>query len=216
MESNTSDNLIDTPSNKEIITYNNNQCISINKKCDEMETFDKINKCINNNSIVFNEYFNLKVKKYENGWTKSLNKIEVTEILETSIINNIIPTMFVSQLLDHMNEPKFIINVTATEGQFSSLMHTKKNDSKNHVHTNIHKAAINMLTKSLSHYKNTYVWSIDPGYITNMNGNTYYDMILPLTAQDGANRILHPIISFFNGIKIKTGTLLKNYTIVDF
>mgnify|MGYP003353463355 CR=1 FL=1 len=65
------------------------------------------------------------------------------EIIESTAINQLVPTLLITSLKSYLVPPKFIINVASLEGQFS----TKKDG--NHVHTNMHKAALNMLKNKL-------------------------------------------------------------------
>jgi hypothetical protein len=81
--------------------------------------------------------------------------------------------------------------------------------SDEHPHTNMCKAGLNMLTASLCNNKsNVLVYSVDPGFVSGVRPNiTEY----PLSAIDGASRIIDPIIQAINGKPFKNGMKLKDY-----
>ena len=61
------------------------------------------------------------------------------------------------------NKNKFIINVSSVEGKF-----TKNKKLSRHVHTNMAKASLNMMTHSLSmEYEKDriYMYSVDHGWV---------------------------------------------------
>lgn len=131
-------------------------------------------------------------------WTKTLDDIDTGEILEVNVINQIVPTLLINQIKPTMSTPAFIINVTALEGQFDN----KKTGT--HPHTNMCKAAMNMLIKTMaeSKHKNNkgfHYFAIDPGFVSGVNSKTKSDLTsieYPLSARDGASRILDPVITF--------------------
>jgi NAD(P)-dependent dehydrogenase (short-subunit alcohol dehydrogenase family) len=141
-------------------------------------------------------------------WYKPLEHIGPREILEVTLINQIVPTLLFQQLKPMLQEPRFMIEVTAVEGQF----YITKNDK--HPHTNACKAAMNMLIHTLSQEpptecKNQFVYAIDPGYVSGVNpATTKY----PLAPIDGASRIIDPLIQFYNGKPLPRDYVhLKNY-----
>ena len=105
-----------------------------------------------------------------------------------------------------MKGEKFIINVVALEGQFNC----KKIET--HPHTNMCKAALNMMIRTLSEEddKSLHAYAIDPGYVTGVNPQ---QDVYPLSAEDGASRILDPIMQYYNGTPLpKDWVKLCNYT----
>lgn len=155
-----------------------------------------------------------------NSWNMKLPEISSVEILECQMINNIAPTILISQLTDVLkpkctndidfNDPltmySFIINVTSHEGQFSA---TGKTDC--HIHTNMSKASLNMLTRSGANFYAKFgvlMNSVDTGWVSSAI-STFKEP--PLTAQDAACRILHPILSG----SFEYGKLFKDYRVVD-
>jgi len=158
------------------------------------------------NNIILDEFNDIQVRydKTETAWFKNIEEIEQKEIMEVTIINQLVPTLFINGLKKHMANPKFIINVTAVEGQFR----THKNSY--HAHTNMCKAAINMLIRTIGEEKdkNLFAHTIDPGFVSGVSQNYDY----PLSSDDGASRILDPIISYFNGRPVpKEWVKLKDY-----
>ena len=113
---------------------------------------------------------------------------------------------------------KFIVNVSAMEGRFS-----KKNKNPFHPHTNMAKAALNMMTRTIAKdYRRygIYVNSVDTGWITDENPyliakkNAENGFIPPLTVIDGAARVCDPFLSYLYSDKKrlpKYGLFLKDY-----
>jgi NAD(P)-dependent dehydrogenase (short-subunit alcohol dehydrogenase family) len=158
-----------------------------------------------------------------NSWNSKLEEIGLEELLEVNFINHISPYILISELEGLLSKSpqneRFIINVTSSEGQFSYA-----NKTVYHPHTNMTKAALNMLTRtSAADYvkKNIYMNSVDVGWIsTGANEEKRSRLfekhcIPPLDSVDGAMRIIHPILEIRNGNSELFGKLLKNYQEVD-
>jgi NAD(P)-dependent dehydrogenase (short-subunit alcohol dehydrogenase family) len=67
-------------------------------------------------------------------------------------------------------KPRFIINVSAMEGQFYRFK------SSDHPHTNMAKASLNMMTRTVGGYYSTfdiYMNSVDTGWVTLENPGNY-------------------------------------------
>jgi NAD(P)-dependent dehydrogenase (short-subunit alcohol dehydrogenase family) len=150
-------------------------------------------------------------KRKKNSWKYTLQDIHDVELLEVQMINQIVPTILVQKLMplmqrqrsDTIRSPSYIINVTSHEGTFHTL---GKTDS--HIHTNISKSALNMLTRSVAPYyakKGILVNSVDTGWVSSAVATFKAP---PLTCADGAARILYPIMSQ----SLEYGCLFKNYT----
>ena len=159
----------------------------------------------------------------KNSWNSNLTEIEIEELLEVNLINHIAPFQLISGLKNLMlksdNKERFIINVTSSEGQFSY-----PNKNAFHPHTNMTKAALNMLTRtSAQDFINDSIFmnAVDVGWISTgvaevKREKQFNDLkIPPLDPLDGAMRIIHPIDEILNGQKSLYGVLLKNYKIVD-
>lgn len=160
---------------------------------------------LQSNDIVINEHRNLQEVEYETSWTQRLHETDPCEIIEGTIINQIIPTLLIKTMLTIMkpssSNPCFIINVTSTEGNHHTALHNV---------TGSHKVAMDNLVKNLyyEHRQNMYTFNVDPGFVTGVFQSTHK----PLSSLDGAQRVLHPIIQHYrkNPLDLK-GYWLKDY-----
>lgn len=154
-------------------------------------------------------------------WNSTLEEVSMYELLEVNLINQISPYFMIKEFTPLFKNSsfnkRFIINVTSSEGIFS---YSKKTIF--HPHTNMTKAALNMLTKtSGADYEKEaiYMYAVDVGWISTgakevLRKKQFEEgYIPPLDSVDGAARIMHPIIEAINGNTILVGTLLKNYEI---
>jgi NAD(P)-dependent dehydrogenase (short-subunit alcohol dehydrogenase family) len=159
----------------------------------------------------------------KNSWNSTLAEIGLEELLEVNFINHISPYILIAELSDLMSKStqkqRFIINVTSSEGQFSY-----KNKTVFHPHTNMTKAALNMLTRtSAADYveKQIYINSVDVGWISTgaheeKRARLFDSLkIPPLDSVDGAMRIMHPILEILKGRRDLFGQLFKNYRVVE-
>ena len=159
----------------------------------------------------------------KNSWNSTLEEISVYELLEVNLINHISPYILIKELTPLFQQSsfseKFIINVTSSEGQFSY-----ENKNEFHPHTNMTKAALNMITRtSATEFakKGIYMSSVDVGWVSTgafeeKRKNQFENgMIPPLDPVDGAARIFHPIFEAIENKVIFTGSLLKNYQVVN-
>lgn len=133
-----------------------------------------------------------------NSWQLRLQDLEQKEIEEVLRVNAVAPTLLIQQMIPLMefSESPYIINVHAKEGLFTI------DKSGNHIHTNMAKASLAMLTKCLLSSKLKTIkgtpFSIhgcDPGWFSI---DEYYEdhrpwIIPPLDEIDGAARILYPL-----------------------
>jgi NAD(P)-dependent dehydrogenase (short-subunit alcohol dehydrogenase family) len=162
-------------------------------------------------------------ERIKNSWNASLHEVGLEELLEVNLINHISPYVLISELkplfLSSSQAQRFIINVTSSEGQFSY-----PNKTAHHPHTNMTKAALNMLTRTSAQEfikDNIYMNAVDVGWISTgaheAKRQRLFDqlMIPPLDSVDGAARIFHPIIAIKEGDTTLYGKLLKNYKIVE-
>lgn len=162
-------------------------------------------------------------RRTKNSWNSGLEDIPPVELLEVSLINQISPFLLIQSLtplfrrssFDH----KFIVNVSSSEGQFSYT-----NKTSDHPHTNMTKAALNMMTLTAAkEYQNDGILmnSVDVGWISTganerLRARQFeIGYIPPLDSVDGAARILYPIFECLEKRRILTGKLLKNYQIED-
>lgn len=156
-----------------------------------------------------------------NSWLQKLDEVSTSEMLEVQLVNAIAPFILNSKLkpllLRSPFERRFIINVSAMEGQFN-----RENKTVFHPHTNMAKAGLNMMTRtSAADYASNGIFmnSVDTGWITDENPypkktrlqetRNFYP---PLDAIDGMARIYDPIVQ---GIENSTlplyGHFLKDY-----
>lgn len=154
-----------------------------------------------------------------NSWVARPADITLTEFLEVQVVNVTAPFLLCSRLTDCMKKSshrnRFIINVTSVEGSFAE----KKKSSK-HIHTNMAKASLNMLTKSLGKdmaKENIFVYSVDPGWVSNQfpakwNGVCDESFEAPLTYEDAAARICAPVQEHKDEDYVREfGILYKDY-----
>ena len=156
-----------------------------------------------------------------NSWLLKLDQVSPIELVEVQLVNAIAPFILNSQLKPLLMrspfERRFIINVSAMEGQFNR-------DSKTsyHPHTNMAKAALNMMTRtSASDYAqdNIFMNSVDTGWITDENPypkktamQTEQGFYTPLDIIDGMARIYDPIVQGIeNPDTPMFGYFLKDY-----
>ena len=163
-----------------------------------------------------------------NSWSKRLAEVDVTEMAQTMAVNSMAPFILCSrlkQLLSPVNSRlegmlySHIINVTALEGKFNV---GKK--SGGHPHTNMSKAALNMLTLTASRaYASDGILmnSVDTGWVTDMAPKglgaqaKIHETFIgpPLDDLDGASRVLDPVFDHINsgGKDTSNGHFWKDY-----
>ncbi|PJJ62594.1 SDR family NAD(P)-dependent oxidoreductase [Chryseobacterium geocarposphaerae] len=153
-------------------------------------------------------------------WNSTLEEISMYELVEVNLINHIAPYFLIKELKPVMKKSafkeKFIVNVTSSEGIFSY-----DNKTIFHPHTNMTKAALNMMTlTSAKEFEKDqiYMTAVDVGWISTGAKESLRKKqfergyIPPLDSVDGAARILHPIVEGIDG-NYFSGVLLKNYKI---
>lgn len=154
-----------------------------------------------------------------NSWTSKACDISLVEMLEVQLINTTTPFLLCTGLRQLMERSpyryKYIVNVSAMEGQFY-----KKNKNCFHPHTNMAKAALNMLTRTSAKDffdSGIIMNSVDTGWITDENPdwirerNEDKGLIPPLDALDGASRLCDPIFSSIAYGNHEHGLFYKDY-----
>ena len=175
----------------------------------------------------------------KSSWMQSINQIPYEDIISAHSVNTFVPLILIRELLPSMGltphitpaispsntPPKalaYIVNVSSREGIFES--HPKSSAKQgHHVHTNLTKAALNMLTETEASpaWRNRRVAmnTVDPGYMSaapeiieqwKENGRPG----CPIGWEDGVGRVLWPVAVGERGEAV-WGRFLKHFGRVE-
>jgi NAD(P)-dependent dehydrogenase (short-subunit alcohol dehydrogenase family) len=154
-----------------------------------------------------------------NSWTQHVQHVDPLELLEVQLANTTAPFLLISRLRPAMAASparrKHIVNVSAMEGQFS-----RRYKGPGHPHTNMAKAALNMLTRTsaeeMLETDGILMTAVDTGWITDERPHHTKVRLAeegfhaPLDLVDGAARVYDPIVRGEAGEDIH-GVFLKDY-----
>ncbi|MGO3757563.1 MAG: SDR family NAD(P)-dependent oxidoreductase [Agrococcus casei] len=156
---------------------------------------------------------------HTNSWTQHVDQVEPLEMLEVQLANMTAPFLLVSKLRPAMAAStarrKYIVNVSAMEGVFS-----RGYKGPGHPHTNMAKAALNMLTRTsareMFEADQILMTAVDTGWITDERPHFTKVRLAeegfhaPLDLVDGAARVYDPIVRGEEGEDL-FGIFLKDY-----
>ena len=154
-----------------------------------------------------------------NSWTQHVQEVEPLEMLEVQLANMTAPFLLVSRLRPAMAastfERKYVVNVSAMEGVFG-----RGYKGPGHPHTNMAKAALNMLTRTsareMFETDGILMTAVDTGWITDERPHFTKVRLAeegfhaPLDLVDGAARVYDPIVRGEEGEEL-FGVFLKDY-----
>ncbi|TFB92525.1 SDR family NAD(P)-dependent oxidoreductase [Cryobacterium sp. HLT2-28] len=153
-----------------------------------------------------------------NSWTANVEDVDPLEMLEVQLCNTTAPFLLVSRLRASMAASgarrTYIVNVSAMEGVFG-----RGYKGPGHPHTNMAKAALNMLTRTSAKEMRSdriLMTSVDTGWITDERPHPTKVRLAeegfhaPLDLVDGAARVYDPIVRGEAGEDLY-GVFLKDY-----
>lgn len=154
----------------------------------------------------------------DNSWSARVHEVDALELLEVQLCNVTAPFVLVSRLRTAMTASPFprryVVNVSAMEGVFS-----RGYKGAGHPHTNMAKAALNMLTRTSAadmFADGILMTSVDTGWITDERPHPTKMRLAaegfhaPLDLVDGAARVYDPIVRGERGEDVY-GCFLKDY-----
>ncbi|KAJ2936634.1 hypothetical protein H1R20_g451, partial [Candolleomyces eurysporus] len=173
----------------------------------------------------------------KSSWTQNLHEIPYEDVISAHSVNTFVPFILLRELLPLM-PPKvlippsesnaksaipsgYVINVSSREGLFERNP-TSSAKSGLHVHTNMSKAALNMLTEteaaSAWQKNRVAINSVDPGYMS--ADPMFMEMVgragqaCPIGWEDGAGRVLWPIAKGEKG-EVFWGRFFKHFREIE-
>ena len=151
-------------------------------------------------------------------WSQVVDEVDPVELLEVQLCNQTAPYILISRLRAALAASAarrtYVVNVSAMEGQFS-----RGYKGPGHPHTNMAKAALNMLTRTSAAEllsSGILMTSVDTGWITDERPHPTKTRLAeegfhaPLDLVDGAARVYDPIVRGEAGEDV-LGVFLKDY-----
>ncbi|KAJ5671840.1 hypothetical protein N7507_000967 [Penicillium longicatenatum] len=157
----------------------------------------------------------------KSSWVQYLDEIPYEDLISAHSVNAFVPLILCRELLPCMGRRRsgksaplgYIVNVSSREG---ILEDTSKSSSKagHHVHTNMSKAAINMITETEAgrawEMRRVAMNSVDPGYMSAAPECQHEDGC-PISFEDGAARVLWPVVVGEREGRVISGRFLKHF-----
>ena len=154
-----------------------------------------------------------------NSWTRRVEEVDPLELLEVQLANATAPFILISALRPALAAStarrKYVVNVSAMEGVFN-----RGYKGPGHPHTNMAKAAVNMLTRTsareMFESDGILMTSVDTGWITDERPHPTKVRLAeegfhaPLDLVDGAARVYDPVVRGEAGEDL-FGVFLKDY-----
>ncbi|MGQ0572682.1 MAG: SDR family NAD(P)-dependent oxidoreductase [Pseudonocardia sp.] len=155
-----------------------------------------------------------------NSWTRTVDQVDPLELLEVQLCNQTAPFILISRLRAALAASParrtYVVNVSAMEGQFARAY-----KGPGHPHTNMAKAALNMLTRTsageMLATDGILMTAVDTGWITDERPHPTKLRLAdegfhaPLDLVDGAARVYDPIVRGEAGEDLHA-CFLKDYT----
>lgn len=162
-----------------------------------------------------------------NSWVQGVEDVDPLELLEVQLCNSTAPFILISRLRTSLRDAAarstaaggrgraYVVNVSAMEGVFN-----RGYKGAGHPHTNMAKAALNMLTRTsageMFESDQILMTSVDTGWITDERPHVTKVRLAeegfhaPLDLVDGAARVFDPIVRGEQGEDLY-GCFLKDY-----
>ncbi|MCW2499697.1 MAG: family oxidoreductase [Frankiales bacterium] len=153
-----------------------------------------------------------------NSWSQRVHEVDAVEMLEVQLCNSVAPFILISRLRPALaaspHRRTYVVNVSAMEGQFS-----RRYKGAGHPHTNMAKAALNMLTRTSAEdmlAEGILMTAVDTGWITDERPHPTKARLhdegfhAPLDLVDGAARVYDPIVQGEQGTDLY-GCFLKDF-----
>jgi NAD(P)-dependent dehydrogenase (short-subunit alcohol dehydrogenase family) len=157
-----------------------------------------------------------------NSWTLRDGDVTPYEWLEVHVVNAFAPFLLTSRLRPLLaaspRPDRYVVQVTAMEGRYTHATKTPR-----HPHTNMAKASLNMLTRTVAGayaQAGIYMNSVDTGWVTDevphpqKAAKREHGFRPPLDVIDGAARVYDPIVRGVGGAPVY-GQFLKDYRSVE-